>query len=457
MFFIDQLQFIAEDISAILISERKQYSEFYELVEEYLKKNKQDLVLGGRIASSMILEEEKTPDAEMFCYEMYSESALPHANSLANLFAQKVGDSESTEKIISMRTMIPNRKYSVFVNTRMIVVMRQLPEKSMSVVNPQHIKGTNIIPAEILLLELYRKLYTPGEADNWGKYLHDENSLFQYLKQRKSIIKGGATPAVPPPPIKTRILIGFNIIKKFVVNNSSVVLLGEHAFHLISSIKQESSIIQIIASCSVEECFDKISSIVLETAGEGFAKHHITINMKNMHVMGDFRLKRYTIKLGEKEICYIYNSAEYELIPFGVIYNHDRKEFIQTGNPFVLIRFLLVELWFVRWLKSTGKIEKMYAKKRIDNMLKRLIDLRLFMTLQSENNQNTITTISDGYFGDKTSQESGLLIFQPDEMDYVGVYVSESTAVKKITKTAKFYADYFPQKYFREHNEYRVI
>jgi hypothetical protein len=172
--------------------------------------------------------------------------------------------------------------------------------------------------------------------------------------------------------------------------------------------------------------------------------------------MKDYRLRRYVIKIEDKEILYMYNAAHYDLIPFNSINSSENKKlFISIGNPFVILRFLLVEIWIVRWILSLGKIDETYAKKRIDSMLSQVLSLRKRMSEGSASN-HSVTTISDSYFG-STVEQSGLKIFQSESSDYMGVYVSEIISQKQEAKEQKKYPDYMPQRYYKDNGEYRKI
>jgi hypothetical protein len=66
---------------------------------------------------------------------------------------------------------------------------------------------------------------------------------------------------------------------------------------------------------------------------------------------------------------YIYNSAQYDLIPFNLARYEKNK--IQVGNPFVLLRFLLIDYWTLRIIKLLNYIDEKFYKHRTNSILRK--------------------------------------------------------------------------------------
>jgi len=251
--------------------------------------------------------------------------------------------------------------------------------------------------------------------------------------------------------------VQMTIIKKFVVNNPNCVLIGEHAFYT-EDLQSEgtgikSFVVQVISSNSPEDDFKEIGKILTAELGVIPISKHSRI----IHIMQDFRLFRTAIKLGDeksgesKEAIYIYNSAKYDLIPFNrFLYKEKSKvDFIQIGNPFVLMRFLLIDFWIIRWIFASGGINENYSQLRLNAIKEKILLLRSKLSESKD-----ITTISDNcILGD-----SSMRIFQENTEDYLGYYENEEISQKEKAKdVTKKYYDYYPQEYFNRNSEYRSI
>lgn len=479
MFSIDQVEPIAGDVKEKIMNERMRYGSVYEVIEKYLHNNG-SIMIGGRIGVQLLLERERSTETFMFQYELFAENAFKHANILTNEIAKILspgGPWQEGDFIVwlkSQSTSSAHKKYSISVDNRPIVTIIGIPPGATNIIKPVIVssfdkkKKIAVVPAEIMLLDIYRTLYTPGEVDSWNEYLSDENQLFHHLQKREDLIRenstggdgggdGGGGGDGKDISMKTRKHIEMVVMKEFIVNNSEIVLLGEHALYIINEDPIHTSIIHITTNMDAEQLTKRLDALFIKAGIKNAHGDQIFVNVKDQYfnIMKDHRLRRYVILVDTKEIMYVYNSAQYDLIPFNVVHQSNTKQFISIGNPFVILRFFLVEIWIVRWILSLGKIEESFAKKRIDSMLSQVLSLRKFMT-EGSSSDKTITTISDSYFGE-TSEAEGLKIFQNDVNDYLGVFVSEVISHKRDIEEQKKYPDYMPQRYYKENNAYRVI
>ena len=208
-------------------------------------------------------------------------------------------------------------------------------------------------------------------------------------------------------------------------------------------VKAETNIITII-SPDPTKIFNDIKNMFSD---------YVSQATRDVKVFSDFRLTRTSIKIGpessKKEIMYIYNSAAYDLIPINRIYSTKRKKktFIQVGNPFVLLRFLLIDIWIIRLALKAEKIDEKFADIRLQTLLDHAIQLRQKMSKKKLN-------ISE----DLINNSSSLQIFQSRNDEYIGVRILDNIAQKtKAIKSTKFFGEYFPQEYKKNFNEYRKM
>lgn len=452
MFEFNYLDPITEDVQVKIIKERMQYTKVYETIEQYLSKNL-DIYLGGTMAVDLLLN--KPRSYEDFTYELHSENIFHHANNIANAISEAT-ESEESPVFVMLKTSIPYIKYQIFVNTRTIVEIYKVPEFSFDLIMPINIKSYMqynilILSPEIYLIDVYRTLYSPNKADMWEEAISNEYKLFAYLKSRvKQIIGAEESPEISNAE---RELVRDTLLSEFIADNTNVILIGEHALKLLNNSSESTNIIHVISQNDIETDFSQIVKIIQTVLKRGIPVMKFT---RHLHIMQDFRIKRTTIKVGtetQKEIIYIYNSASYDLIPYNIL-PVDKSKF-QIGNPFVIMRFLLIEFWMVRLIKVLGNINETYAQFRQDILINSLLQLRAQLTpvgslvkaSQIENSAN----IDERFY----LRAGPLAVFQKD---YIGYYEDEIISLKeKIQNIQKKYFDYYPLEYKKRNGHYRTL
>lgn len=472
MFSFDYLEHIKKEVDEKIIQERKQYDTYYSSIDEYvstytIKEN--CVMIGGRIGIDLLLEKKR--GIGDFTYDLYSENAFIHANNLCNFLEIH----NLKDDIIFLKTVIPSIKYTIFINMRPIVFIYTISINSFKLIAPIKVKTFDkkysvlVLSPEIQLIDIYRILYSPQRVDEWKDILVDERRLFKFLHQRiySQEIKGGDENESKNEEnesekeneenenenesknieitLNDRKKIQFLLMKYFVSNNPHIVLIGEHAFKIISKNNESllTMIIQVISENDPEIDLKEIEKII----HKDFPSFPLSKLTRELHIMQDFRIRRTTIKISSKEIMYIYNAAHYDLIPFNNIYHNMMK--IQLGNIFVILRFLLLDFWMIRWILESGSINELYAKQRLQSILNKLLFLR--KQIQKSFKKFSINPILfDG---------KGLLkIFTSNPKEYLGIYedevISQKIMIKQLPK--KFY-DYYPREYKSKNNNYRLI
>lgn len=468
MFAVDQYGLVSEKMEKHVYEERLQYNDVYNTIEDFIVKAnstqslKRDtrIIIGGSMGVNLLLERERT--FRDFQYVLYTENSLVHVNSLTNEIA-KIIASLDKKWIVKMKSSIPDIKYEIYVDNRPMVTVYTLksdPVKTYDLIEPVTVKSFDgkkqliVLSPEMYLLDVYRTLYSPSDVGSWEDTLIDEQHLFELLQKRLSIL-GGANDLT-----SDRTKIENAILEHYVCDNNRVVLVGEHAFKVLANagvlptlknMQMSSNVIYVLTTMTEEESFNKIKDIVRKATGRDIP---VTKHTKSSNVMQDFRLQRTTIKIGadndQKEIMYIYNSPTFDLIPFNNVKNNTGKT-IQVGNPFVLMRFLLIDLWVIRWVREMKKVNEFFAKKRISNILHLIVVLR--SAINCEPCVNNANKIKDEFFA---SDDKPLNVFQRDR--YIGVYVDEGISIrKKMLHMDKRYVDYYPQSFFLKTKSYRIF
>lgn len=426
MFKIDQVSKILLKAEKKLIKERESFKEFYYIIEKYAFNNP-DLILGGTMGINLLLKKKRSLDD--YFYDFYSIEAYKHAINLSNLLSEK-------SILVVMRTIIPYRQFVINVEERNLINIYTLYNinKIEKVIDPLvavSYEGfqISILPPEIQLINIYRTLYSPNLSSEWELSLKNENKLFIHLQERL-----GAAENI----LEKRIKIQEEIITSYLYNNKDIVLIGDHAFSYLRGIISETPIIQIITSIPIDEIIKNIGKIA-----ERILKKNVVITQyeRFLYIMDDFRIRRNVIKMGkkEKEVMYVYNSSQFELIPFNIL-EFKTGNFLQIGNPFVLFRFILIDLWILKLLLINDIIDFQYMKKRYNDIILRLLTLRKQLSKVS----SEISTIT----------EQNIIIFPQNKNQYIGQYQNDLIATKLMTKKIKF-PDYYPIFWKSKYGKYK--
>lgn len=425
MFSINQLEIVNNDFVKNSLKDRERFREVHELIEEFISKN--NIVLSDNMGMKILLQEElETVD---FKYTLYSDNALNHAFELANTLAEKfplTPEQDFTNSpIIIMRSSIPNMKFEIsFAGRDLITINRIFTNKSdlFTLIRPNNVKKADrnllIMPPMFHLIDLYRILSSPQFSDKWKEAIIHEDRLYKYLRANfsRQLAKTDAENKQVYNPLIYKIL-------KYMVGKKDIILTGEIAAMFILK-KPVSGILTIIAKNSKNTGKEIIQLLGADT----------TLENSNVHLFSDFRLQRLNIRVGRKTILYIYNSAEYDLVPV-IKFEREKNQFIQIANPFVISRFLLIEIWVLRLVHSVGGINEELLNKRMNALLSITLDIG--------------EATRDGSFTN--------YIFQSNNIDYVGVYITDIIAHKQKMSNEKKQAPYHPQRYFAENGSFRVL
>ena len=500
MFAFDQVAAVAPEADKIISQERDEWEPFYATIESYVAKFSQfeaskleaGIFVGGSLGVNMLLEKPRT--LSDYVYFLYSQQALKHANQLTNLLAEMVAKSYGSvkdilakaeevyeavakdpkqrgqiknirePKIVMMKTALPYQRYIIYVDARVLVQFTSLPRGSAAIVKPTLAESLAfgdksgvksklfVISPEIQLLDLYRVLYSPAKVGEWREALRDENNLYQHLKKRLPELKNtkrGSEDFDEKDGAADDSKAAYNeykiyILSHWVTNNPDVVLIGDFAIRMLQLSENRGSMVQIITQKNPEEDAAKVCDL-LEKQFSIKCSHHT----RPLSIMQDFRLQRTSVRANDKEVLYLYNCGAYDFIPFNLAVkggaSKKTAQFIQVGNPFVLLRFLLVDFWTVRLLNQEGKIDANYAKLRLDDITRLLLELRSKI---SEIDDKTHTMS----IGDKFIGQGGLLRTFPNvgegidsASSYMGVYEDEIQAQKNLlNQGARRFNDYYP-------------
>jgi hypothetical protein len=338
---------------------------------------------------------------------------------------------------------------------------------------PVKLDGIQYMSPELEIIDVYHKLYSPEEADNWPDLVATESRLYNLLMSRvKASIFGGAKePAARSPEDITDLqYLKYLVLSEFCCEFiKDYVVVGHWALHAVEASREEnhrmkSSIekIQIITAIDINNAIEEIVNFLGR-----YTNARVVSRIQDLHIPKDFRINRCTIYVGvpgkngeikEKAFMDIFNCGNFELIPYvpvslktqyGSMIREEPRKFdrarrfdksrgfdrtrkfkkhrrgggvsciLKIGTPFVLLRFLVIDLWVLRMIHEMGHLTADMLKTKTKYIL------------------HVIESIK--------SPEMGLMdkVFG---IDYVGVHKDYAISKKIDNLKSKPFFPYYPEK-----------
>jgi len=291
------------------------------------------------------------------------------------------------------------------------------------IVKPLKIKDLLYLPSEIEIIDIYHTLYSPDKYDEWDESLIFEDKLFKQIAQRKEsgILGGGGCQSLKRNHIQA---IKISIVKIW-LKNKKMILIGPWAHDWIKTQKLCINLekIQVLSFLSPEEFNNQLQRFLYK-----FTKFDIIYKKQELHIPKDLRTVRYTYYMQiqtskgivEKPFLDMFPVLAYEIIPCKSLNN------ILIGTQYVLLRFLFIDLWIIRVIKSLGFL----SPKILNIKLSYLWKLILFF--------------HDNYQ-------------LPGDTKWIGTYKNETIEKKISALLQRSYYPYYPEAYKLKNNKYRTI
>jgi hypothetical protein len=439
---IDAVGAVMSEMKQLALAERADWSVEYKIIENYITEHA--LILAGPMAVRLFASNGPTVrDLDDFIYTVYvpGEDTYIHAHALTDKLAEaarQLRGVNSNDSILSgpgelriptMKTVLAHKKFIISVNFRPLCIMMRLmgPNRDVNIrkvvrpVSRQWFNGhdnVDVLPLDLQMIDLCHDMYDPVSRDNWStiwttiKLLMNDEKVggrdHDRHKDRRHIERTGPS----------RDFVHKEILERYVVGNSNCILIGYHGLKLIGGDIDDNMDLNKLAitiiSADLEADCGTIVAFIEKLGG------HAEVNRRQMSVMADDRIIRAVIRLDGRDLCYVYNSAEYDLIPTIKRSDaRDKKNYLHIGTPLVIMRFLLIETWILRWVMATITTNEDFMARRIRDLVTGAITC---YELVGDTGPVTI-----------------------DVADYVGHYSNEELAVKiSSTASGKHYKDYCP-------------
>jgi hypothetical protein len=417
---------IPEAEKFVINNDRNLYAPFFQAAEEFCIENR--VIIGGQVGVDLLVGKPLTKDS--FYWELYTDDTFNTAKKLSKAL-YRVESPHVNSKYVALRTDLRHKEMTIMINTRQLFKIYSLDKyrgielaKLMGpVLREGYLTKKNIscIPEEMQLIEIYHTLYTPAKAGKWVESLAAEQKIFDLignnLEDKALMMVGGSAPQINRQVVD-------KVLMEKIINQNNNVLIGDYALGLLDKGLPHSPRVQFISDTPIDD-IAKAAEIVIGTALPNLATYgfKITFVKYPLNLPTDFQITKHTlyITMGKEQspIADVYNSSTFEMIPYWNI----KK--IKIGNPWVLLRFRFIDLWV---LKLISRLDSESAKFLRAKMIALLDDIKWLRKLTFKQLDNDATRL-----------------FQLS--DYVGVYVNEIVAKKKLIKdTGEKFANYYPSK-----------
>lgn len=307
-------------VSAIkkIKSDRDRYIKFLEVAKQFAIEHKM-----------YILETFKSSDLDNYKYTFYTVGAIKLSVAMA---ATMRAVDTVLAKFTKVITNIKYYSFSIIIDERELVRMYNINYNINTIVKPVYKDEMLYLGADIKNVYILEKLCSPAEYANWPQLVQELDYDIDY-----DLIKVGGGNDSPNMSKICELIVDF-------LRTDDSILIGSYA---IKREKFKANRIQIISANSNETNIRKF--------GELLAPYNFTYTTADLKFITDIRLKRMTLYVDSRPIMDIFNTAQYELIPYVKVGD------LKIGNIFVLLRFRMVDFWTIKILLLLSAIGIEYA------------------------------------------------------------------------------------------------
>lgn len=392
------------------------------------------LVVCGRAATRLLLGDPADPDLpppvglDSFQCEFAGGEAPRQAKALTDALWE--ADPEGLGHYAMMLSKVPGQLMLVLANGRTLFSVQSLPtlrgapiaEVLTPTRRPAQFARDEageplMLPCfgpELQLIGTYAALSNPSKAPSWGDLMSEEAALralyYREAEEKHALaisrnaelrrVRGGGAPSGEEAlGLAARAGPDTGRLRRALLDHYAAgpgrVLVGPYAVAaMIGGGAAAQGRVQVVAAGSLEEEVRAAKAVVQRL---GFSAEWATNDPK---CPVDTRLRRATVYVtrvgGREPVLDIFNSAAHELVPYATVASWEavrgdlrprtlrdgggEKEagnvsnpdpaLLKIGTPFVLMRFLLTDMWTIQVLLRMGAVSGGYAEEVLGNMLR---------------------------------------------------------------------------------------
>lgn len=412
----------------ILDNDRMLYLPFFECAEKYCAEN--SVLIGGKVGLDLVIGRAFTKDS--FAWDLYCDDTFNIAKGLADALF-RVNSPHVPSATVALSTDIRHKEFTLRINARHMFKIYALDRyrgiKLADLMGPAVRDGyftktpIKLISEEMQLIEVYRNLYSPKKLSQWMDKLSAEEKLYNLISDTlgaKSVGSiSGAGERLNKHEAEEQIL-------RKIIASSNRVLIGDHALKALGL--GVPSRLQFITHENINEVTKSIERVLQNSSRKlRISNIKVTHIRYPLNIPSDFQISKHTIYInGGRDhvpIVDVFNSSAFEMIPWWA--GSGNYSGIKVGNPWVLLRFLFIDIWVLRLILNIGTDNPDFIKSRIKAIVA---------------NADKVRTLALECVADRPET-----IFQIN--NYAGNYIDEDVARKKMIKEiGDRFAPYYPAK-----------
>lgn len=360
-------------------------------------------------------------------YRIFGARIFFHANDLAGAIADVI-------PYVRMNTIVREKEFDIQIDGMRVVYLYNIDPTFAKIIAPCSTVARTLelskIPAEVELVDIYHRLYSPDQHSSWDMLREYEKDLWQTFMTTRTKVsecdKKNTSSKKSEIKVSDRDVAGGleeaheEIVTRWLNTQKEYAIVGNFALTCMNGKKcPTTGAMQIIVN-NVTRAIESLSTEL----SKFIPRAKIESRKYDLQLPTDYRIKKYVIvaRVGN-DVYYIanlFNCASYELIPVTSIGG------LRIATHDVILRFLFIELWFVRVVHGFGKMTNNEYSTLIKSIFANVDIIRTAWYAQ------------------------GPIVTQPT---YIGTYINESIS----KKTEDMVPPYYPAQYKRDNGSYRNL
>lgn len=412
----------------ILDNDRMLYLPFFTRAEEFCIEN--SVLIGGRVGIDLLVGREITKDS--FMWDLYCDDTFNTTKTLADELSRVVSP-HIPARTVSLMTNIRHKEFTLSINARVLFKIYSMDKyrgiKLVDLMGPATRTSyfthapIKLVSEEMQLIEIYRNLYTPKKLHMWESELAAEDKIYSLISDtlgEKAVkeLSGGIE--------KFNKTAAEEIILRKIVAGSDNVLIGDYALEALGL--SSASRLQFISSMRVDDIAAAVEMVLKNDIRRIKVRvARVTFVKYPLNIPSDFQIAKYTLYVNngreQTPIADVFNSSTFEMIPYWLLGGEYSR--VKVGNPWVLLRFMLIDIWVLKLILNIGTDSPEFIKGRVGNIIK---------------NADKVRKVTREKINSDASE-----LFQLN--GYVGCYIDENVAKKKLIKEiGERFPAYYPAK-----------
>lgn len=386
---------IATASTYVLEHDRRRFDKLFECAEKWAVET--GAVFGGEVGKYLARVGAITPNTntmtkDTYQWHLHVDNTWQNAKQLCDLIAQVRAPHVDMSTVV-LETSIPNREMKIRVETRELFIIFSLDRyrgaKLIEIMKPPKVMGffgneVMIMPPLFNQIDSLQTLYNPANFKLWPSVVLSE--IGEKL--------GGAN-------------VDKVAFAKYIRRDPRVITIGDYT-------AQESGRLQLLADLDDDELkLLAYNGLGYQKAKRGDTAPDSIQIISFATCLPDFQLRKRAIYYShdntQQHLCDVFNSPEYELVPF--YYKGEYK----YGHVLVVARFALIEYWICQLIEATTGSNLEQRRKELTALYK--------ANIHAWNADPTLPL---------------------DSESFLGVNISAQTTKRKIIRNQKHMPPYYP-------------